>query len=92
MTYGDAEIRTQQIITKVALNQSNVLGYDLVHAIDPDTRAPAFTGDFGDFLNEAEVYLWNAYGVKVAAYTSGGGIYNKMKRQLMLDSASRTSQ
>ena len=28
IVYQDASIRTQQIITKVALNPSNVLGYD----------------------------------------------------------------
>ena len=59
LTYQDAAIRTQQVMTKVALNPSNVLGYDLIHAVDPDTNAPAFTGDFGDFLNKAaKYYLW----------------------------------
>lgn len=82
LTYQDAAIRTPQVMTKVALNPSNVLGYDLIHAIDPDTNAPAFAGDFGDFLNEAaKFYLWAAYGVKIAAFTTGGGVYNNLKRR-----------
>jgi hypothetical protein len=36
MTYGDAAIRTQQIMTKVALNPSNVRGNSLIHAVELD--------------------------------------------------------
>ena len=64
VTLGDVLVRTQQIMTKAALNPSNVLGYDMVHQIDPDTDACFFEGDFADFLNEAaKFYLLKAYGV-----------------------------
>jgi hypothetical protein len=57
-------------MVKVALNPSNVLGYDLVHQIDPDTSAPAFEGDFTGFINEAVKFCFlGAYGVKIAAFT-----------------------
>ena len=42
VTIGDALVRTQQIMTKVALNPSNVLGYDLIHRVDPETNSYFF--------------------------------------------------
>ena len=44
LTYQDQAIRTQQVITKVALNPSNVLGYDLIYVEDLNTGLSAFEG------------------------------------------------
>ena len=83
MTIEDALVRTQQIMAKVALNPSNVLGYDTIHKIDPETGVYFFEGDFGDFLNEAaRFYLLNAYGIRIAAFSTGQGLYNDMKRKI----------
>jgi hypothetical protein len=44
LTYQDQAIRTQQVITKVVLNPSNVLGYDLIYMEDLNTGLSAFEG------------------------------------------------
>ncbi len=73
-------------MTKVALNPSLVMEYDLIHAIDPDTGAHAFESDLDDLLNEAgKFYLKHAYGIRIAAFTTDGGIYNQMKRMANAD-------
>ena len=81
-TLEGVTVRTQAIMSKVALNPSLVLAHSyLANSVDADTQRPYFEGDFGDFLNWAAQYaLLDAYGVQIGVITTGRSKYEEMKK------------